>query len=385
MDPIVSKIRLAADRMNVGLEGIMPDPIRVARGAIGEVESFISEKGLARIALVADANTYRVAGERVEKDLAAAGFEVALVEITPNHLGDVVADEASIVQVLLAVQRNSSDVVIAVGSGTLHDISRYAAYTSQIPFISVPTAPSVDGFTSKGAPLIIRGDKITVPAVGPLAIFADLDILCAAPQPMVAAGFADMLGKYTSLLDWKFGSMTAGEPYAPEVAEITEQALMACVRHAEEIGNRTEEGIRILTDALIESGLAMLLFGQSHPASGGEHHLSHFWEMTFIREGRRQLLHGAKVGVACAEVAALYHRIAEQDLLVSNVPEPILRQIAELPTDADLRALLRTVGGPDTIADLGIGVELLDAGLKLAHHIRPNRFTLLRACNETMR
>ena len=63
-----------------------------------------------------------------------------------------------------------------------------------------------------------------------------------APQPLVAAGFGDMLGKYTSLLDWKFSSTTAGEPYDEQVAAITEKALEACIQHVEAIGQRTEEG-----------------------------------------------------------------------------------------------------------------------------------------------
>ncbi len=104
---------------------------------------------------------------------------------------------------------------------------------------------------------------------------------------MVAAGFGDMLGKYTSLFDWKFGSLTAGEPYSQTAADITRNALQMCVDHAESIAKRDEDGIRLLISALIESGLAMLLFGQSHPASGAEHHLSHYWEMEYIRLGKK--------------------------------------------------------------------------------------------------
>ena len=78
-----------------------------------------------------------------------------------------------------------------------------------------------------------------------------------------------MLGKYTSPLDWKFSSTTAGEPYDEQVAAITEKALEACIQHVEAIGQRTEEGIRILMTALIESGIAMSLFGQSHPCLRG--------------------------------------------------------------------------------------------------------------------
>ncbi|MGV2686274.1 iron-containing alcohol dehydrogenase, partial [Clostridium perfringens] len=153
----------------------------------------------------------------------------------------------------------------------------------------------------------IRGQKKTMPAIGPSAIFAEDDILMAAPPQLTAAGFGDMLGTPTSLFDWKFGSLVADEPYLQISADITRSALNQCVNGVEQIGKRTEEGVRILMGALVESGLAMLLFGQSHPASGSEHHLSHYWEMEFIRIGEKQLLHGAKVGAACVEISTLYH------------------------------------------------------------------------------
>ncbi|EES73796.1 putative sn-glycerol-1-phosphate dehydrogenase, partial [Paenibacillus sp. oral taxon 786 str. D14] len=272
--------------------------IELDRGVIRKVAPYLREQGYRHVLLVADDHTYAAAGEQLMGLLEAEGVNTRVVLIQPDAQGDVVADEIAIVQLLLEIRPDETDVLLAVGSGTIHDIVRFAAHKTGKPFVSVPTAPSVDGFTSAGAPLIVRGVKKTVPAVPPVAIFADLDILMAAPQRLVAAGFGDMLGKYTSLFDWKFSRLTAGEPYDEQAAAITERALRSCVSHAEAIGARTEEGIRALMTALIESGIAMLLFGQSHPASGAEHHLSHYWEMEYLRQGRRALLHGAKVGVA---------------------------------------------------------------------------------------
>ncbi|MEG6588297.1 sn-glycerol-1-phosphate dehydrogenase, partial [Paenibacillus barengoltzii] len=288
--------------------------IELDRGVIRKVAPYLREQGYRQILLVADDHTYAAAGEQLMGLLEVAGVKTRVVLIQPDAQGDVVADEIAIVQLLLEIRPDETDALLAVGSGTIHDIVRFAAHKTGKPFVSVPTAPSVDGFTSAGAPLIVRGVKKTVPAVPPVAIFADLDILMAAPQRLVAAGFGDMLGKYTSLFDWKFSHLTAGEPYDEQAAAITERALRSCVSHAEAIGARTEEGIRALMTALIESGIAMLLFGQSHPASGAEHHLSHYWEMEFLRQGRRALLHGAKVGVACAEIARVYHAAGEGTL-----------------------------------------------------------------------
>jgi len=387
MFQMIENVRLMAAEYGENLDGsVLPERIVLEAGAMSGVAGYVKERGCASVLLVADEETFRAAGERLLASLEATSVAAAVTLVLPNALGDVVADEASVVQVLLDMQRHAADLAIACGAGTLHDIVRYAAYTAGIPFVSVPTAPSVDGFTSKGAPLLIRGDKITVAAVGPDAIFADLDVLCAAPVAMVAAGFGDMLGKYTSLFDWSFGNMTADEPYSPLVARMTRDALERCVSNVEAIGRRTEEGIAALTGALIESGLAMLVLGQSHPASGAEHHLSHYWEMTFIRDNRRQLLHGAKVGVSCTLIAELYRKIGEEGLpgaseRVRGAWDEIRAELARIPSPDRLRSLLQEVGGPATLEELGVSRELADRSMQEAHRVRMNRHTLLRANN----
>lgn len=359
-------------------------PLLIESGALQGVVPYLKENGYRQVSIVADDRTYEVAGKQLDNAAVSANINVKVTRIQPDRQGDVIADEASLIQLILDLRQEAAEVVISVGSGTLHDIARFSAYAIGIPFVSVPTAPSVDGFNSVGAPLIIRGEKKTIPAIGPSAIFADLDILTKAPSDMIAAGFGDMLGKYTSLFDWKFGSLVGGEPYSEEVADRTIRALQLCVDHCDEIGRRTERGIEILTRALIESGFAMLQFGQSHPASGAEHHLSHYWEMELLRTGRRQILHGAKVGIACAVISDLYNKLASEE--ASLFPEEhraaILAEIQAIPSGKALRELLTKVGGPTYPEALGIDQELLERSLQGAHRIRPNRYTLLRVYNE---
>lgn len=362
------------------------DRIIIEPGALKQAAAYIADQRFARVLLVADSRTYEAAGSAVETALRGHGLEPGVCLIPPDHQGDVIADERSIVHLLLHISPEETDLLVAVGSGTLHDITRFAAYKMNKPFLSIPTAPSVDGFNSKGAPILIQGRKITIAASAPIAIFADLDVLVKAPRAMVAAGFGDMLGKYTSLFDWKFSSAVAGEPYSPLVAEITEQALLACTAQVQRIAAGDAEGIRSLMAALIESGLAMLIFGQSHPASGAEHHLSHYWEMEFLKEGRKQLLHGAKVGVACVEIAALYRRIAAEgpdgfDDAVRSRWGQIVSWLEQLPQPEQLQQWLQTAGGPNHLQQLGIEPELAQRSLQQAHHVRA-RYTLLRAYNE---
>jgi glycerol-1-phosphate dehydrogenase [NAD(P)+] len=382
MSDLMDKVKRAASLIDdTALRSIEMGPVVLEAGAIERVGPYLKDRSWRKITVVADKNTYTAAGSALMNTLTEANLDVQLTIIQPDGQGDVIADETAVVQLLLDLKAHNADSVVALGTGTLHDIVRFAAYTTGIPFISVPTAPSVDGFNSKGAPLILRGEKKTIQAIGPDAIFADLDILTRAPASMVAAGFGDMIAKYTSLFDWKFGSIVRNEPYSPIVAELTRNAMQQCVDGLGEIAARSPAGIRLLTGALIESGFAMLMFGQSHPASGAEHHLSHYWEMEFLRLGRKQILHGAKVGLACAEIAQLYHHLADHSSV--SIPKEhhhaILQQAALIPKPETIRGLLRSVGGPSTPEELGVDSELLARSLKEAYLIRPHRYTLLRA------
>jgi len=364
------------------------DTIVVEAGALKKLVPYVLQR-YQHVMLVVDEHTYKVAGKKLESELNLEARSLHTVFISPNAIEDVVADEQSIVELALAAKQFQPDVLIAVGSGTLHDITRMAGFILNLPFISVPTAPSVDGFNSKGAPVILRGEKKTIVSIGPVAVFADLDILRKAPRELIAAGFGDIVGKFTSLFDWKFGQLTNQEPYMEQAYLITKHALDKCVKAADLIELGDQEGIAYLISGLIESGIAMLIFGKSHPASGAEHHLSHYWEMDFIKQGRKQLLHGAKVGVACTIIAELYHRLAEEEFgLQPDVRESvrvnweeIKQHIAEIPSAAELRAMIAKVGGPTSIEELGVPSELAETALKYAHLVRPERYTLLHAYN----
>ncbi|CAN5745547.1 hypothetical protein BH10CHL1_BH10CHL1_02220 [soil metagenome] len=401
-----------------------PQMVTIDADAITHLLEFCQINQLTKFCLVADQNTYAVLGEAVEGALRQQNFDLKKVVFTN---AEVVADAHHILRLLVEMDQQERSL-IAVGSGTITDITRFVSHRTRNRFLSMPTAPSVDGFASIGAPLIIGGVKTTVISHAPQAIFADITVLAAAPRAMIAAGFGDMLGKITSIADWRLGHLLWDEPYDATIAQRTLQAAQLCIDHASEIGAGTPDGIRILMEALIESGYCMLDFGTSRPASGAEHHYSHVWEMKLLRENRPAILHGAKVGVATVLVAGVYARIrsftrqAAADLLeASELPEraqeiariqaaylhladdiiqeqapflnltpaayaalkqKILDQWAEIqaiaaqvPTAQNFVELLQRVDGPTTVQALGLTAAEQTLVEQNAHYLR-NRFTV---------
>lgn len=402
------------------------DPIYVGKNAISHLLDYVAAHSLNRFCIVADENTFPALGERVEAALKGKGYDVTSVVLEGHHIH---TDEHQCMQVFIRAPLGPC-TFIAVGSGTITDITRFVSHRTGRAFIGMPTAPSVDGFTSIGAPIILAGVKTTILCQPPLAVFADLETLANAPQALIGAGFGDMIGKITSLADWKMGSLLWDEPYDAAIAARSQAAIDSVLQHADSIGQRSEEGVRVLMDALIESGLCMLDFGTSRPASGAEHHASHYWEMKRLKEGRETQLHGAQVGYALTLVAAQYARIraitraelmnrleaavlpdraAEIESIragYSDMVDDIVREhrpfldlteegfdqlkhkivdhwddiqaiAARVPAPEVIAAALDKAGAPSTWQALGLDADEVQPGFQYGHYLR-NRFTVLK-------
>ena len=335
--------------------------IRVGSGVIQELPGILRDLGASHIFLVADNYTYEAAGRQVEQLLDQAGlayqkrgFQPA-TPLEPNEyaLGSV-----------LAAMTSQDDMLLAVGSGTLNDVTKYVSARTGIPYVIAATAPSMDGYASTVAPTILDGFKTTLPAVYPAAIVADVDILKDAPMPMLTAGFGDIIGKFTSLADWRLSHQLNGEYYCPEVAGVIEAAVETCAANAQALAQREPQAIQAVTEALILSGLAMGMVGVSRPASGAEHQMAHYWEMDALRRGEEHPLHGNAVGVGTVLAASLYEMAAEY-----------LPQGFAAPDKGQILACLQAAGSCADPKELGIRRELCLESLLHAMELR-DRFTV---------
>lgn len=335
--------------------------IRVGSGVMQELSGILRDLGASHIFLVADNYTYEAAGRQVEQLLDQAGLayhkRVFQTEtpLVPNEyaLGSV-----------LAAMTSQDDMLLAVGSGTLNDVTKYVSARTGVPYVIAATAPSMDGYASTVAPTILDGFKTTLPAVYPAAIVADVDILKDAPMPMLTAGFGDIIGKFTSLADWRLSHQLNGEYYCPEVAGVIEAAVETCAANAKALAQREPQAIQAVTEALILSGLAMGMVGVSRPASGAEHQMAHYWEMDALRRGEEHPLHGNAVGVGTVLAASLYEMAAEY-----------LPQGFAAPDKGQILACLQAAGSCADPKELGIRRELCLESLLHAMELR-DRFTV---------
>lgn len=398
----------------------------IEKGALAKLPEVLRDFNFKKPFMVCDRNTYKAAGREVENILASSGINCR--KLVYERENDLVPDERAAGEFIIGMD-NYPDVIVTVGTGVLNDLSKFMSKRFGIPSVIVATAPSMDGFASDGSALILNNLKTTLASVPPLAIIGDIEVLQKAPMEMILAGFEDMLGKYTAIRDWKLGSIINGEYYCDKVVEIMEKSLEKCTGSIEGLKAREDEAVGNLMEGLVMSGIAMSFVGNSRPASGSEHHISHFWEMMFLQEGRKAVLHGVKVGIGTLISGRMGEKLAETaldfDSVLSNVdrfdtqrweadmekifrsaaPEiiklnkkpadevinerrlriksirdnwdAVIRVLREVPTMSGIEDMLKQAGAAIWPGDIGINRETALNGVVYAREVRP-RYTLLQ-------
>ncbi|HEX3804622.1 MAG TPA: iron-containing alcohol dehydrogenase [Solirubrobacteraceae bacterium] len=260
--------------------------IVIADDAIERLAAVAPERPL----VVMDANTREAAGTRVTELLGDAPVYV----FDQRHDLHAGPEEAARV----AARFTPGSTAVAVGSGVITDIVRYASHQADRDFISVPTAASMDGYSSSVAAMQVDGVKVTYPARAPKAIYADPRVLGAAPRVLTSAGIGDLLGKATAGVDWLAAHLLYGERYDPQIAAGTRQAMMLAAHNVPALMAGEPAAQRDLLDGLIQSGINIARVGNSRPASGLEHHASHFWDLLAAHGKHEHASHGLQVGYA---------------------------------------------------------------------------------------
>lgn len=321
-----------------------------------------------RVLLVADRTTAQFlppVADMAGRCAAACG---TLVLPSPEP----VADEETVRRV--ADGGADYDYLLAVGAGTLNDLCKYAGFLTRKPSGVFATAPSMDGFTSGVTPLIEKGFKITRSAQTASDVLIDLDVLRRAPRIMTGAGVGDILAKYCCLTDWRISSLLTGETVNEEAFSLMLEAVRACDASLPSLARGGADGVEKLMDALLISGYAMVIAGNSRPASGAEHHMSHYLEMDFLRRGERIPLHGVKVGLGTMASLYLYRTLRRRPAFEGC--DRVYAEADKLPPPEYAEDILREFGCPTRFSQLGVPEETVRRMFFEAYRIR-DRFTVL--------
>src|SRR5215218_8241074 len=326
------------------------EQVVIGPGALGAVvEVFGRVFGERPAVVVADATTWRVAGDRVQRALEAAGRGTeAPYRFPPDTFVQATYGNVERIRASLATH---DAVPVAVGSGSLSDLVKRAAHEVGRPYLSVATAASMDGYTAFGAAITKDGYKQTMTCPAPRAVVADLDVLAGAPADMTASGYGDLLGKVTAGADWLVADALDAEPVDPKVWELVQGPLREAIGRPADLAAGDRIALERLVEGLVSSGLAMQAHASSRPASGAEHQFSHLWEMEGLGHDRRPpLSHGFKVGVGSVAIAALYERLLARDLGALDV-EALRRA---WPTRKEAQAAVRAAHTTPGLAEAAV-------------------------------
>ena len=403
--------------------------IVIARGALQQLgELYARFHGQSPALVIADENTHEAAGREAAALLAAAGIAVKthVLPASPRPKPTVELGES-----LMTPMAGTDMVPLAVGSGVINDLVKYAAFRLGKPYSCIATAASMDGYASAGSPLSDKGFKITIQCRPPRAILADLDVISRAPPTMAGWGYGDLAGKVAAGGDWLLADALAIEPVDDVAWPLVQTHLRDWLSAPEDVARGDPRAIANLLIGLTAVGLAMEFHGTSRPASGADHQIAHLWEMENLTHDGEIVAHGACVAIGALAILGLYDWLLARDLgpadmeramdgaesmsdkrrqidrffgdgqiarravketqakhieghalqerlrsLTGNWPSIRARLKKQLMGQAQMRGLLHRAGAPVTAGEIGVSAAHLRATTLAARFLR-SRYTVL--------
>jgi glycerol-1-phosphate dehydrogenase [NAD(P)+] len=326
----------------------LPREVIVGKGTLTRITEVVQRLGLSGSALIiAGTKSYEIAGKTVRALLEPAGMAVDILLVETAAAREILAIEERI-------KSSKPQVLFGVGGGTKIDAAKLSSARQGVPFISVPTTLSHDGIASPLASVKGLDKPYSVMAQSPLAIIADTDIIAQAPWRSVVSGCGDVIAKFTAVKDWKLAHAEKNEYYGEYAASLALMSATLVMQDAEFIRPGSEEGLRVLLEALISCGVAMGIAGSSRPCSGAEHLFSHALDMLNCPHA----MHGEQCGVGSVLTAYLHKADWKR-----------------------IRDTLKRIGAPTTACELGVEDEDVVKALEMAAKIRPERYTILHKLN----
>lgn len=320
----------------------IPSILEVGKGNINNVGALIKKAMFQKVSIYFGEGIEELFGDAICNSLKEVDIEIAKVEI----ISDIKFDEISTKAFEIP---NDVEALIGIGGGKAIDAVKYMSFLKKLPFISIPTSTSNDGFSSAGASLLVNGKRMSLPAKTPYGIIVDIDVIKGAPEKFIFSGIGDLVSNITALYDWKFEE-EQGKVIVDDFATmISKKAVNSFVR-TEFKTIKDDLFLKELVDSLTLNGISMEIAGNSSPASGSEHLISHALDK-FLEVPQ---LHGIQVGIATYIMAKVQNHRFER---ISKV--------------------LKDTGFFDYVKTLNIRREDFKKAIDISPSIKPSRHTYI--------
>ncbi len=286
--------------------------------------------------VIADANTWRVAGGEVCRVLADAGVQ----QDEPHVITDpALYAEWRFIDELDALLSQTDAIPVAVGSGVINDITKLSSYHNGRRYMIVGTAASMDGYTAYGASITKDGNKNTFECPAPLGMILDPSIAAAAPEALSASGYADLIAKIPAGADWMLADTVGSEAMDELSFDLVQNGLRDALSDPAGVRSGDVGKVCQLSEGLIMSGFAMQALQSSRPASGAEHQFSHLWDMEHLKYEGKSVSHGFKVGIGTLASTAFLEFLLEADVENLDVDKCAAAWKSWDETEKDIRAV----------------------------------------------
>ncbi|MFC8428694.1 iron-containing alcohol dehydrogenase family protein [Streptomyces sp. NPDC057253] len=278
-----------------------------------------------------------------------ARIEPALPGATWYEVGGGTIDDA--VQLATDIKAGHFDAVVGLGGGKIIDCAKFAAARVGLPLVAVATNLAHDGLCSPVATLDNDAGRGSYGVPNPIAVVIDLNVIREAPVRFVRSGIGDAISNISAVADWELANRVNGEKIDGLAAAMARQAGEAVLRHPGGVGD--DAFLQVLAEALVLTGIAMSVSGDSRPSSGACHEINHAFDLLYPK---RAAAHGEQCGLGAA--FAMYVRGAHEEA-------------------ASMAQVLRRHGLPVLPEEIGFTPAEFVRAVEFAPETRPGRYTIL--------
>ncbi|MDP4093683.1 MAG: iron-containing alcohol dehydrogenase family protein [Bacillota bacterium] len=321
----------------------IPVILEVGPGKLDNLGQYIKKTGISKYVVFYGQGIREMFGEKVAQSL----YSDNSLEFLEDHDFDDNFIE-KLIPAAFAIP-SQTEAIIGIGGGKVLDVAKYIAFLNNLPFISVPTSTAHDGFASSGCSLYVNGRRTTVHARMPYGIVVDTSIIKTSPEKFIFSGIGDIISKITAVFDWQFEESKG-------ITTVDDFAVMMAKKSVNSIARMPFESIKEdffikeLVDSLTMSGISMEIAGNSAPASGSEHLISHALD----KLNEKPQLHGIQVGIAT--------------YIMGLIQQHRVERISKFLTQTGFFAHVGT---------LGLKAADFEKAIDLAPEIKPNRYTYI--------